>query len=163
MNPWLFFPELIASVSFLLKRLFRDEKLADNLTDEVTRRIGGSSIDVDAISGFRRQLLDVLEIDGIKKDIQSASLATFASTLMLASSAQNRHTAFLASALWVICFLLNSRFSGLSEGVRTSARIRRLHITSFVLFLCLSVGLKAASELWIVTPVNSTPQMTPHK
>ncbi len=142
MIPWLFLPEVISVIAFLLKRLIPDEKLAESLCEEAVRRIGSGTVDGDSVEGFRRQLLDALEIDGIRKDIQAVSLAAFASTLMLAASPEGRGTAFQAAVIWAICYLANARFAALAEGVRRSSRARLFHVGAFACFWALSLGLK---------------------
>lgn len=137
-----FIPESFAAVSFIIKRAIRDHKLADSLSDEAARRLGQSTIDGDSLEGFRRSILDALEIDGIRRDIQAASLSSLAGTLVLMAKTSNSLGAEVCAIIWGIAMIVNSRFTSFPEGRRTFERLRKLHLLGFLGFWILSVAAK---------------------
>jgi hypothetical protein len=140
-------PEFIAVVSFLLKRCFPEERLVKSIVAESIKRLAPPTIDSKIAEGLEMQLTDSFELDMLRRDVQSASLAAFSGSVILWTYRASDQFNMFIVCCWLGLFLLVSRIGGVLESGRSFRRLRRLYFASFFTFVGLSVVIKVARLL----------------
>jgi hypothetical protein len=148
MTKWIvLIPEFIALVSFFLKRLFPEERLVKSMVAESIKRLAPRGIDTKISDGLEMQLTDSFELDILRRDVQSASLAAFSGCVILWSSHTSDELSFFIMLAWLGLFLFVSRIGGILESGRSFRRLRGLYFASFLTCVGFSAIIKVARIL----------------
>lgn len=140
--PWILLPEAVALITFILKRIFRDDKLPRLLVNESIRRLAPQEVDCATVTGLQTELVNALELDSIRKDIQAASLAAFSGGIVLAFEKPSESFMFILVIAWLALTLFTGRLAALPESARDFRKLKALQLIGFAGLWSVSVAVK---------------------